>query len=95
MLITIYNSILEKLVGKKIELFLRNLGRHNHVTGILSDINGEIITVLGKNEDLAYISLPEVSLIVEKNKKSRIKESILNKQSELATNQVQLIESIP
>jgi hypothetical protein len=93
-LITNYNAILEKLVGKKLELYLRNMGRHNHLTGMLSDINSDIITIIEKNEEMAYISLPEVSLIVEKNKKSRSKIPIPNKQSDLASDQLQLIESM-
>lgn len=70
----IIKSILKELKGKKIGLYIKNLGQHGHIRGNLKDITNEIVVLKAKHNKLIYIPISEIVVVVEND----AEENLLN-----------------
>jgi len=65
-----FKSILENLKGKKIGIYVRNLGQFSFMRGLLKDIMDEFVILEGKYSDIMYIPISEIVVILEKKVKA-------------------------
>lgn len=57
---------LKKFIGKRINLFLKS---GIHYEGILENIDGQSIQILDKFDEVVFISIPEITHLMVKEKK--------------------------
>ncbi|MFW9876997.1 MAG: hypothetical protein ACFFG0_28210 [Candidatus Thorarchaeota archaeon] len=66
----IIRSILKNLKNKKIDIYVRDLGRYGCFQGVLIDMTEEIIIVKSKYNKITYIPLSEIVIITEHDSKT-------------------------
>ena len=73
----IIKTILQKLKGKKIDVFARDLGQHSRFQGIVAYMNEEIIVLEAKYNKIIYIPISEIVIVTEHDTKTEsIKEKL-------------------
>ncbi len=63
-------SILKNLKGKKIDVYVRDLGQYGLFQGILQEITEEIIALKSRYNRISYIPLSEIVTVTEHDAKT-------------------------
>lgn len=66
----IIRSILKNLNGKKIDVYVRDIGDHSRFQGVLIDVTEEIIIVKLRYNKIMYIPLSEIVVVTEHDAKT-------------------------
>lgn len=68
-------SILENLKGKKIEVYVRDLGQYSLFQGILHGITEEMLLLKSRYNKLSYIPLSEIVIVTEHEAKRKLQQA--------------------
>jgi hypothetical protein len=63
-------GILRKLKGKKLDVFVRNLGEYSCFQGVLTYMNEEVIVLRAKYNNSIYIPISEIVIVTEHDMKT-------------------------
>jgi hypothetical protein len=66
----IIKEILQKLKGKKLDVFIRDLGENSHFQGVLTYVNEEIIVLKSKYNKIIYVPISEIVIVTEHDVKT-------------------------
>jgi len=58
-------SILKNLKGKKIDVYVRDLGQYSLFQGVLQGITEEIILLKSRYNKISYIPISEIIIVTE------------------------------
>lgn len=64
-------SILKSLKGKKIDVYVRDLGQYGLFQGVLQDITEEIILLKSRYNKISYIPISEIIIVTEHEVKTK------------------------
>jgi hypothetical protein len=64
-------SILKNLKGKKIDVYVKNLGQYALFQGVLKEITEEIIVLKSRYNKISYIPISEIIIVTEREVKTK------------------------